>query len=290
MLLGYARVSTETQNLDRQLDLLNLANCERIYQEKITGTTKERPELEKMLDSLRCGDTIVVCELTRLSRSTKDLFKLVEEINNKGCNIKSLKETWLDTTTPQGKLMFTIFAGISQFERDLISQRTKEGLESARARGRKGGRPKKNTDDINKALRLYNSKEYSLKEIYEMTGVSQTSLYRYLKSFKDKESLNDFKVENIAKMRMCLRVENNNKFVRGKSKVRKEIEYYLQRNYNLEEFSINSRAYIFYVPYKTIDDLNNTVYYIAEEINNEADYRNCFTEFDIYCDELNLSW
>ncbi len=186
MLIGYARVSMEVQNLNRQLDLLNSAHCERIYQEKITGTTKERPELEKMLDNLRCGDTILVCELTRLSRSTKDLFNLVEQINKKGCNIKSLKETWLDTTTPEGKLMFTIFAGISQFERDLIGQRTKEGLESARARGRNGGRPKKDINDIKKALKLYSSKEYSLKEIYEMTGVSQTSLYRYLNLYKNK--------------------------------------------------------------------------------------------------------
>ena len=165
MFIGYARVSTEGQNLSRQLDQLTAAHCERIYQEKITGTKKERPEMEKILDHLRTSDTIIICELTRLSRSTKDLFQLVDQIEKKGANIKSLKETWLDTTTPQGKLMFTIFAGISQFERDLISQRTKEGLESARARGRKGGRPVKNKSDIEKALKLYNSKDYSLKEI-----------------------------------------------------------------------------------------------------------------------------
>lgn len=180
MLIGYARVSTAEQNLDRQLDQLKSSGCERVYQEKITGVKKERQELEKMLDHLRSGDTIVICELTRLSRSTKDLFQLVELIEKKGVNIRSLKETWLDTTTPQGKLMFTIFAGISQFERDLISQRTKEGLDSARARGRKGGRPLKNSNDIEKAIKLYRSKDYSLKEIYEMTGISKTSLYRYL--------------------------------------------------------------------------------------------------------------
>ena len=189
MFIGYARVSTEGQNLSRQLDQLTAAHCERIYQEKVTGTKKERPELEKMLDHLRTGDTIIICELTRLSRSTKDLFQLIDQIEKKGSNIKSLKETWLDTTTPQGKLMFTIFAGISQFERDLISQRTKEGLDSARARGRKGGRPVKNKSDIEKALKLYNSKDYSLKEIKEMTGVSKTSLYRYLNSFNNEKSM-----------------------------------------------------------------------------------------------------
>lgn len=107
---------------------------------------------------------------------------MVEQIEKMGANIKSLKETWVDTTTPHGKLMFTFFAGISQFERDLISQRTKEGLESARARGKKGGRPVKDKNDMTKAVKLYKSKEYSLKEIREMTGVSKTSLYRYLDS------------------------------------------------------------------------------------------------------------
>lgn len=184
MILGYARVSVETQNLDRQIDQLKEAGCERIFQEKITGTRKDRPELEKMLDNSRPGDTIIITELTRLSRSTKDLFSLVDLIQKKGINIKSLKENWLDTTTPQGKLMFTLFAGISQFERDLISQRTKEGLASARARGRKGGRPKKHCKDIETAIRLYNCKEYSVAEIEKMTGVSKPTLYRYLNNQK----------------------------------------------------------------------------------------------------------
>ena len=143
MKIGYARVSTEEQNLDRQLDSLKEAGCEKIFQEKITGTKKERPELDKLMEQLRSGDLIIISDLTRLSRSVKDLFSLVDQIEKKGANIKSLKESWMDTSTPQGKLMFTIFAGISQFERDLISQRTLEGLVAARARGRNGGRPKK---------------------------------------------------------------------------------------------------------------------------------------------------
>lgn len=133
MVIGYARCSTAEQNLDRQLDALNKEGCERIYQEKVSGTKKERPELGKMLDALRAGDTVVICELTRLSRSTKDLFELVERIHGSGANIKSLKEgRWLDTTTSQGRFLFTIFAGVSQFERDLIHERTLEGLAAAR--------------------------------------------------------------------------------------------------------------------------------------------------------------
>lgn len=180
MKLGYARVSTLDQSLDRQTDQLLEQGCERIFQEKVTGTKKERLELEKLLDHLRAGDTLIVTELARLSRSVKDLFQLVDVIHQKNANLKSLKEPWLDTTTPQGKLLFTIFAGISQFDRDLISQRTKEGLSSARSRGRLGGRPTKPTKDIELALKMYESKNYSITEIVKATNVSKTSLYRYV--------------------------------------------------------------------------------------------------------------
>jgi DNA invertase Pin-like site-specific DNA recombinase len=184
MNIGYARVSTQDQNLNRQIDQLKEFGCERLYQEKITGTRTDRPELERLLGELRKGDTVIITELTRLSRSTKDLFALVERIEKIGANIKSLKESWLDTTTPQGKLMFTLFAGISQFERDLISQRTKEGLESARARGHKGGRPSKKDDKVELALKMYKSKQYTISQIMEATGLGKTTLYRYIKSEK----------------------------------------------------------------------------------------------------------
>lgn len=129
MKIGYKRVSTQNQKLDRQTDLLNDYGVEKIFDEKVTGTKRERQELNRMLDMLRQGDVVVVTDLTRLSRSTKDLFEIVEIIHSKGAEIKSLKESWLDTTTPQGKLLFTIFAGLSQFERDLVADRTKERLD-----------------------------------------------------------------------------------------------------------------------------------------------------------------
>ncbi|MDD2502751.1 MAG: recombinase family protein [Clostridia bacterium] len=180
MNIGYARVSTTEQNLDRQLDQLKEAGCTRIFREKITGAKLNRPELEIMLDYLQEGNTVIVTDLTRLSRSTKDLFSLVEQIEAKGAYLKSLKESWMDTTTPQGRLMFTVIAGIGQFERDLVGQRTLEGLAAARARGRKGGRPNKPKDKINLAIKMYDSKQCSIREIVEATGVSKTTLYRYL--------------------------------------------------------------------------------------------------------------
>lgn len=181
MKLGYARVSTLDQNLSRQIDQLVEVGCERIYQEKGTGTKKERPELTRMLDSLRNGDTIIICELTRLSRSVKDLFELIEEIHSVGADIQSLKEPWLDTTTPQGRLLFSIFAGVSQFERELIQLRTQEGLQAARARGRMGGRPKVDKKNIELALNLYDARACSVSDILKTTGISRATLYSYIK-------------------------------------------------------------------------------------------------------------
>ena len=186
MKLGYARCSTLDQNLDWQIDALMKEGCDRIFQEKFTGTRKDRPELLRMMDMLREGDTVIICELTRLSRSVKDLFDLVEQVEKAGANIKSLNEPWLDTTTPQGRLLFTIFSGVSQFERELIRERTMEGLASARARGRMGGRPGKDKKIVEQALTLYDSKAYSVDEISKTTGISRATLYKYVNLRKEK--------------------------------------------------------------------------------------------------------
>lgn len=186
MIIGYARISTTGQNLDGQTDLLTQAGCERIYSEKISGAKVQRPELERMLDALREGDTVVITELTRLGRSVKELFSIIERVHEAGASIKSLRETWLDTTTPQGNLLFTIFAGLSQFERDLIRQRTKSGLEAARARGRKGGRPKAASGKLETALKMYDSKLHTIAEITTATGISRATLYRAIDERKGK--------------------------------------------------------------------------------------------------------
>ena len=180
---GYARVSTEQQNLDRQLDALQKYGCDTIYNEKMTGTKRDRPELEKMLDRMTEGDTVVIESLSRLGRSTKDLIELTELFQSKGVHLVGLNES-IDTSTSTGKLLFTLMSAIAQFERDVIADRTREGLKSARARGRTGGRPKADPTAIKKAIRLYNTKEYSIKEIEEMTGVKKSTLYRELKEAK----------------------------------------------------------------------------------------------------------
>ena len=178
---GYARVSTEQQNLDRQLDMLQKYGVDFIYNEKMTGTKRNRPELEKLLERLTEGDTVVVESLSRLGRSTKDLIWLMETFNSKGVNLVSLKES-IDTTTSTGKLLFTLMSAIAQFERDVIADRTREGLNSARARGRKGGRPRTDSEQLRKAIKLYNTQQYSLAEIEDMTGVKRSTLYRGIRS------------------------------------------------------------------------------------------------------------
>jgi len=140
MIIGYARVSTEDQNLDGQLDALKAAGADRIFADKITGTARSRPELDRLLDQLRRGDVITVTKYDRLARSLRDLLDIVDTIQARGAGFRSLAED-IDTTTPAGRLVFHVFASIAQFERERISERTKEGLEAARKRGRVGGRP-----------------------------------------------------------------------------------------------------------------------------------------------------
>ena len=147
---GYARVSTEQQNLDRQLDALKKYGCDIIFNEKMTGTKKERPELSKMIDRMTEGDTVVIESLSRLGRSTKDLIELTELFQGKGVHLVSLKEA-IDTSTSTGKLLFTLMSAIAQFERDVIAARTREGLRSSRARGRTGGRPEVDADAVKKS-------------------------------------------------------------------------------------------------------------------------------------------
>lgn len=193
MLVGYARVSTEDQDLLRQTHQLKEAGCEKIYEEKMTGTKKDRPELNAMLEFIRKDDIVVVCELTRISRSTKDLFSLVEKIEEKGAKIKSLKESWIDTTTAMGQFLFTMFAGLAQFERDLISERTKESLRAKKAAGIKLGRPRVDDEQLEKAVRLYMTKEFEIKEIEAMTNISRSTLYREIGRLKDEVAYEELK-------------------------------------------------------------------------------------------------
>ena len=140
MLIGYARVSTEGQALDAQTDALTAAGAKRVFADRISGSTRHRPELDRLLDQLRSGDVVVVTKYDRLARSLRDLLEIVETIGRCGAGFRSLAED-IDTTTPAGRLVFHVFASIAQFERERIAERTREGLDAAKKRGRVGGRP-----------------------------------------------------------------------------------------------------------------------------------------------------
>ena len=181
MKIGYARVSTQDQKLDLQLDDLKMAKCDKIYQEKISST-KERPQLDKMLENLREGDTVVVWKLDRLGRSLKELIALIDVLHKKGVAFISLKDS-IDTSTAQGRLILHIFASLAEFEKDIIRERTNAGLSAAKARGRTGGRKKGLTPESLKkaetAVMLYQQNK-SANEIAAIIGVSRATVYRYL--------------------------------------------------------------------------------------------------------------
>lgn len=184
MTVGYARVSTADQHLERQLDSLRARGCQRIYEEKITGSTTARPELARLLAMLREGDTLVIESFSRLSRSTKDLLEIIEKLNGMGVNLVSLKEQ-LDTTTATGRLMLTMLSALSQFERDIIAERTREGLKAARARGRRGGRRPVGSEAVKqKAIALYEANAMTNGEIARLSGVSTATFSRWVAEHK----------------------------------------------------------------------------------------------------------
>jgi len=188
MLIGYARVSTDDQNLDLQKDALTKAGCERILEDHLSGAKAERPGLQEAINYARTGDTIVVWRLDRLSRSLKDLIEMVTLMDSKGIGLKSLQEA-IDTSSSSGKLIFHIFGALAEFERNLIRERTQAGLQAARARGRKGGRPK-SLDKDKQALvvKLYEEKKHTIKQICQMMEISKPTLYKYVSASKPKIS------------------------------------------------------------------------------------------------------
>jgi len=186
MLIGYARISTADQNLDLQKDALTEVGCERIYTDIASGAKAQRSGLDDVLQYCRTDDTLVVWKLDRLGRSLPHLVETVRDLVARNVGFRSLQEN-IDTTTSGGKLIFHIFASLAEFERDIIRERTNAGLSAARARGRKGGRPK-GVDEKKKkaALSLKKDPDRSIKEICEIVGISRNTYYKYTRLSEDK--------------------------------------------------------------------------------------------------------
>ena len=180
MQIGYARVSTDDQNLDLQRDALQQAGCERVFEDTASGAKAERVGLVALMEVLRTGDTVVIWRMDRLGRSLKDLIALVERLETVGVGLRSLQEK-IDTTSSGGRLVFHLFGALAEFERNLIRERTQAGLTAARARGRHGGRKKRLDPAKQKmALRLYHERQHTVEEICRMMGVGRSTLYNYL--------------------------------------------------------------------------------------------------------------
>ena len=178
MIIGYARVSTDDQSLDSQTDALSAAGAEKVFADRISGSRRARPELDKMLDQLRDGDVVTVTKYDRLARSLKDLLEIVEAIRARGAGFRSMAED-IDTTTPAGRLVFHVFASIAQFERERLSERTREGLASARKRGRIGVRPPALSPAQRDEVRRMRDEEHrAVPEIARLFKVSERTVRR----------------------------------------------------------------------------------------------------------------
>jgi len=184
MLIGYARVSTQDQTADLQKDALTKAGCTKIFTDTISGAKTEREGLDEALSYVRDGDVLVVWKLDRLGRSLQHLIETIKDLQERNIGFKSITEQ-IDTTTPGGKLIFHIFGALAEFERDLIRERTRAGLDAARARGRKGGpKPKVTPQKAAAAQALYDSGKKTVKEICQGLGMSRATFYRYVQTEK----------------------------------------------------------------------------------------------------------
>jgi len=179
MLVGYARVSTQAQNLELQREALSQAGCQKIFEDQVSGTRAERPSLAKALDMLREGDTLVVWKLDRLGRSVKNLVDLVGQLHQQGVQFKSLTDA-IDTGTPSGRFFFHIMASLAEMERELTVERTRAGLEVARQRGRKGGRKRQMTDSKIESAKKLLANGVPPRDVAKNLGVSVPTLYRWI--------------------------------------------------------------------------------------------------------------
>lgn len=184
--IGYARVSTKDQNLDNQIDTLLKYGCEKVFSEKISGKANKRSQFELCLDYLRKGDVLIVTKIDRLGRTTKQLIDLMEYLNEKGVEFKALDND-IDTNTPIGKVFFYLMSVFAELEVTLNSERTKDSLARARARGRIGGRPKVSNETKEYVKMLYESKKYTGAEIAEKANVGRSTIYKILQEVKNEQ-------------------------------------------------------------------------------------------------------
>ena len=185
--IGYARVSSISQNLDAQIDSLQNAGCQKIFTDKISGTKKERAGWEELLAYIRTGDVLVITELSRMSRSLSHLLEIVDDLKERQVDLKSLREN-IDTSSATGRAFLSIMGAVSQMELEIKSERAEAGRAAAKARGKSGGRPKINPDKLEQAYILYKNSENSAVEVCKLFGFSRRTFFTYIQSLKNQEA------------------------------------------------------------------------------------------------------
>ncbi|HBP63536.1 MAG TPA: resolvase [Desulfosporosinus sp.] len=183
MKFGYARVNNDKQNSDLQIDALNVYGVDEIYEENVTGPQQKRQQLTELLGSLRAGDTLVIGRLDRLGRTVKQFFALLKDFEQKGIRLVSIQDKF-DTSTPTGKAVYGVFCSLAQMELDVLSERTKANMMAAKGRGHHIGRKPKENENVESALKMYFSGESTINDIVETTGVSRTTIYKYVRLYK----------------------------------------------------------------------------------------------------------
>jgi DNA invertase Pin-like site-specific DNA recombinase len=272
--IGYARVSSTGQSLEVQLEKLNQASCDRIYQEKRSGRTADRPEFQSCMNYLREGDTLIITRLDRLARSVVHLAQLAKRFQSEGIDLLVIDQN-IDTSTSTGRLMFNMLAAIAEFENDLRTERQAEGIAKAKENGVKFGRPPKLTDTRKQEIYSRRMAGATIGQLAKEFGLGEASIYRAINAVKKSGTPPELKTTKVI---LWLQVENNSKFVRGKGKSRQHIEDYCLSEYDAKKLEKNGWEYELTFQYKDDEDLEHQIYDLASEMSREADLRNGFVE------------
>ncbi len=272
--IGYARVSSTGQSLEVQLEKLNQAKCDRIYQEKRSGRTADRPEFQFCMNYLREGDILITTRLDRLARSVVHLAQLAKRFQNEGIDLLVLDQN-IDTSTSTGRLMFNMLASIAEFENDLRTERQAEGIAKAKENGVKFGRPAKLTDAKKQEIYSRRLAGATIGQLAKEFQLGEATIYRALNAVRQSDTPPEIKTTKVV---LWLQVENNSKFVRGKGKSRQYIEDFHLSHYNAKKLDKDGWEYELTFQYENDEDLENQIYDLAAEMSSEADSRNGFIE------------
>ncbi|WP_018299342.1 recombinase family protein [Fangia hongkongensis] len=279
--IGYARVSSSGQSLDVQIDKLKETGCEKIYQEKISGTDQNRPKLLECLDYVRAGDTLIVTKLDRIARSVLHLKQIADQLEKKKVDLVVLDQK-IDTTTSQGKLMFNMLSAFAEFENDLRKERQADGIKKALENGIKFGRPGKVDSHLVIGVKSYINKGVKVSKTLPQFGISRSTYYMIKKGQYDHLLPDDYKQMKSITLTLDLEIAGLNKFVRGVKKVREKVEYILRESYILVKLYKNATDYKITLEYADDEDLQRKIAHIYNECSGAADLYDCCVEIDLY--------